>query len=346
MVCKNVIETPWPKATMAIKTFNKSNINDDFMKETEQYLISVIIPLYNCQSSLQRLLKSIVEQSFNSFEIVIVNDGSTDNSLLICEEFAKKYDNIRILNKKNEGVALAREYGIKNANGEYIIHADGDDWVEPSMLESMYKKIIEDDADILISDFYIDINQKSEYKSQNFDCNTSIDVFYEIISGKLMGSLWNKLIRRDLYDDNQLYFFKGINYFEDVLSLAYLMLCHNLKIVHLNKAFYHYVLNSNSITHNITEHTYSGLVRYRAQLQSLLPKEKRFDDYIEEFAITLFEIAFLHGFISRDKLEKEYKLIQSSVPKFRKGRRLYAHKLYEFGFTKLAKVIVKINSYR
>lgn len=102
--------------------------------------ISVIVPIYNIGQYLSRCIDSILVQTFTNFELLLIDDGSTDNSGRICDDYAKKDNRIRVFHKKNGGVALARQLGIENAIGEYSIHADGDDWVEANMLENMYKK--------------------------------------------------------------------------------------------------------------------------------------------------------------------------------------------------------------
>lgn len=308
---------------------------------TPTYLISVIVPVYNCQNTLRRLLDSLIGQTFENYEIIIINDGSTDESLAICQNYAIQYDNIKVFSKKNEGVALARALGLKKATGQYVIHADGDDWVESTMLTSMYDTAVKEDADMVISDFYIDNCGNSYYKPQKFEHHSSADIFYDIILGKLMGSLWNKLIRHELYLENTQYFYPGINYFEDVLSLSKLMLTQNLKVVHLNEAFYHYVSNDKSITHNITIQTFNGLLLYKETLYNNFPGNKIISDYIEEFSLRLFEVGFVHGFISKDRLHGEYCLIELYVKKYRKGRLLLAHVFYKFGLKTAARRIFK-----
>ena len=116
--------------------------------------VSVIIPVYNTSKYLNQCLESIQNQTFTDFEAICINDGSTDSSLEILKEFASKDDRFIIINKKNEGQGIARNLGIQQANGEYIIFIDSDDWLETEGLEKAYKKIKEDSADILIFDFY------------------------------------------------------------------------------------------------------------------------------------------------------------------------------------------------
>ena len=108
--------------------------------------ISIIVPVYNAEKYIQRCVSSLLSQTFSDFEIILVDDGSTDNSGVICDEYAQTDSRLYSYHKQNGGVSSARQYGLKRAVGEYVIHADPDDWVENDMFEVMYSKAIEDNA--------------------------------------------------------------------------------------------------------------------------------------------------------------------------------------------------------
>ena len=118
-------------------------------------LISVVLPIYNVEKYLKRCLESVVNQTYKNLEIILVNDGSTDSCLQICEEYAKCDNRIKLINKKNSGLGMARNTGIDNANGEYICFFDSDDYVDNSMLETLLKAIKKTNADVCESSFYI-----------------------------------------------------------------------------------------------------------------------------------------------------------------------------------------------
>ena len=157
--------------------------------------ISVIVPVYNAASTLRKCVDSLLAQTLNDFEVLLVDDGSTDESSTICDEYAGKNSRVKAFHKANGGVSSARQFGIDHAQGEYTIHADTDDWVEPEMLEDLYKKAKETDADMVICDFY-----ENTYKGQRVVCQkpTSLqhDIVLKELFGHLMGSTWNKLMRR------------------------------------------------------------------------------------------------------------------------------------------------------
>lgn len=115
-------------------------------------MVSIIVPVYNAQESLETCVKSILMQSYKNYEIILIDDGSTDNSLSICESLKKKSDKITVLSQNNSGVSAARNNGIKKSKGEYLLFIDADDVVEKTMLETLMKK---SENDIVISGFKV-----------------------------------------------------------------------------------------------------------------------------------------------------------------------------------------------
>lgn len=204
--------------------------------------ISVIIPVYKAEKYLHRCVDSLLIQTFLDFEVLLIDDGSPDSSGNICDEYARKDSRIRVFHKENGGVSSARQCGVNHALGEYTIHADPDDWVEPNMLEMLYKKAKEENADMVICDFYEECNNKRRYVKQRptaLDHNT---VLHELFQ-QLHGSCWNKLLKRVCYKD-EVCFTPNLTFCEDLCFNA-LILKKNIKISYLPCAFYHYVQNVN-----------------------------------------------------------------------------------------------------
>ena len=129
-------------------------------------IISVIVPVFNMEEHIRRCVDSIVCQTFKDWELLLVDDGSTDSSGAICDEYAVTDSRIHVIHKENGGVASARQIGTDEACGEYSIHCDADDWIDSNMLEDMYFKAHEVDADIVVSNFYYTYssNRENEYK--------------------------------------------------------------------------------------------------------------------------------------------------------------------------------------
>ena len=259
--------------------------------------ISIIVPVYNAEKYLHRCIDSILTQTFGDFELLLIDDGSTDKSGRICDDYVSKDHRIRIFHKQNGGVASARELGIIQAVGKYSIHVDADDWIESNMLEEMYKKIYSEDFDILIADFYQEENGKRLYIKQTTDLTSSTDILKDILQNRLFGSLWHKMIRHNLYKKYDVHFIKGIDYCEDVLVLVQL-LQHPLNIGFIGKAFYHYDFsNLNSITRNYTLNTYYMRKGFVMKLIQLLPDT--YTQIISDVALQVKKEAFLNKVLTK-----------------------------------------------
>ena len=118
-------------------------------------LISVIVPIYNTEKYLKRCINSIIIQSYKNLEIILVNDGSTDSSGIICDEFKKMDSRIRVIHKKNKGAADARNVGLEAATGQYISFIDSDDWIKPDLMEYLYDILCRYNSDLAISTIYV-----------------------------------------------------------------------------------------------------------------------------------------------------------------------------------------------
>lgn len=215
-------------------------------------LISIIVPVYKAEAYLHRCVDSILSQTFHSFEVLLIDDGSPDKSGEICDEYAMKDNRVRVFHKENGGVSSTRQYGIDNAWGEYTIHVDPDDWIESNMLEELYVKAKEDDADMVICDFYDEQKKGQIYRKQEpakLDYRTVFKEFFQ----KLHCSCCNKLIRRTCYSRYNIRFPNEMNLWEDGYVMFSLTM-NPIKISYLPKAFYHYdnFTNCNSIVRKPT----------------------------------------------------------------------------------------------
>lgn len=268
-------------------------------------LISVIVPIYNAENYLHRCLESILAQTFTDFELILVNDGSTDCSGKICDEYALKDNRIKVIHKNNGGVASARQMGVDNALGNYTIHADPDDWVEPTMLEELYKKAIEKDADMVICDFYVQTCNTCITRTQRISEESSEATLLALLSHKLHGSLCNKLIRLECYKKFNIRFVEGLNFCEDYL-VCIKMLKNDIKVAYLNKAFYYYdqFTNDNSITRKYTLDTYRQRLFFINELKSTL--EGKYKNYIlKNEAIVAIE-CLRHGVLEKAEFKRTY----------------------------------------
>ena len=126
-------------------------------------MVSIIVPIYNSERYLHRCIDSLLLQSYEDIEFILVDDGSRDNSGTICDDYSVKDDRIKVIHQSNQGVSVARQTGLDHSSGEYIIHVDSDDWIEPTAIESLYEKAQKDDADMVISDYWIECDNNAPF---------------------------------------------------------------------------------------------------------------------------------------------------------------------------------------
>lgn len=207
--------------------------------------ISIIIPVYNADKYLSKCLSSLLGQSFTDWEAICVNDGSTDNSLDILQEYAKKDSRIKLLIQDNQGLSQARNNALKIAQGDYISFLDADDWINDDYLQGLYNAIIEHDACIAVS---VGIRKyKSHIRYRIYHDKQAV---FENLADKIKACnmphssyVWGKLYKRELLENFE--FAKGM-YFEDMMWLPEVVLKSKLLVV-VPEAVYYYRANPNSI---------------------------------------------------------------------------------------------------
>ena len=238
---------------------------------------SIIVPVYNDGSNLSCCLDSIISQIFTDFECLLIDDGSTDNSPAICDEYAQKDSRVRVFHKNNEGISKTRQFGINNATGRFTVFVDSDDWIEPSLLQKTIQIINTGNPDIIFMDF-LDENSsgKERYVPQNIYFLDTDTVIRHVFEQNLYSCLWNVIIKRELYSLNNINFVEGINYGEDSLFIIELLL-NNPKIEYLNGAFYHHTFNHNSFTRKNKRNRYMERSKFLNQIPLLLEKYNRSD---------------------------------------------------------------------
>lgn len=211
--------------------------------------ISVLVPVYNVEKTLDRCMESILNQTFKDFEIIMVDDGSTDSSGAICDKYAEKYDFISVIHKNNEGLGPTRDAGVLAAKGEYVYHCDSDDWLKEDLLEKSYNAITENDADVVI--FGYDMYDKKDlsklFGSVSIDSGVYIgkDEVHRLFvknyhNAFIVLTAWNRLYKRSFLIDNEL-FFPALRRCQD---MAYSLLLFDKieKLVCINENLYCYVI--------------------------------------------------------------------------------------------------------
>lgn len=298
--------------------------------------ISVIIPVYNCESYLERAINSIVSQNiFDSMELILVDDGSTDGSGKICDKYSDEHENVIVIHQENSGVSVSRNNGIEKAQGEWIAFLDSDDY----FLENAFEKMLENKADMICFDHTSGWDEsnihfnKSYYTKDEFD-----DELYPVMATDFVFyNCWNKLYKKRIISDNNLQFIPGKKYGEDMMFVyEYIKYINNFSFI--DKPLYYYYQNENSVTKkmrnsfNTCKANYLWLFDYFSEIDCDTEKyrEKIARNFVFRTAISMWDIGFSYNVIDGSDVIK--KILNDSV--FRTLNAAYPleefeHKYYE-----------------
>lgn len=215
-----------------------------------QNKVSIIVPVYKVERELDRCVQSLFKQTYNNLEIILVDDGSPDKCPELCENYAEMDKRVKVIHKENGGLSDARNAGLKQATGEYILYVDSDDYIDLDTCERFIKATGNQKIDIIVGNA---IMEKPDGKEMMIHSATPSGITYTakqfIMSAvkayQWYAPAWLNMYRRDFLLDNQLYFKKGI-YFEDVQMLPRVFL-QAKKITCIDGTFYHYIIRENSI---------------------------------------------------------------------------------------------------
>lgn len=202
-------------------------------------MLSLIIPIYNASTYLAFSLESLLSQPFQDFELILVDDGSTDASPSICDEYAAKDERIRVLHEPHSGVANSRQVGLEAAKGMYILYVDADDQVDPCMIADMYQVAVDQEADMVLCDYRELTHEGEVYRKQEPTALDGVAVLEDILDGKLYGALWNKMMRREWLLQTKAAFPQRLTMREDLVFLSQ-CLPYASKIAYIPKAYYGY----------------------------------------------------------------------------------------------------------
>lgn len=244
--------------------------------------VSVIVPIYNKEKCLSRCINSLINQTFNDIEIILINDGSIDKSKDICNEYSEKDRRVKVIHKDNGGVSSARNFGLKIALGRYITFVDPDDYLDNDAIETLYELIIKYDSDIACYRMRV---YKNEEINNNLleDINIKLYKGKEIIRnqvlfGKFLHSSCNKLYSRNLFDGINDKFNEDIKYAEDALFNICIM-SKAKKLVDSNVQKYNYFINKESTVNNINIKRLDILKAQRIMVDFL---NIEYGEYVEE----------------------------------------------------------------
>ena len=237
----------------------------------EKALISIIIPVYKVEKYLEKCIQSVINQTYENLQIILVDDGSPDNCGKICDEYAQKDHRIEVIHKSNGGLSDARNKGLEIAKGEYIGFVDSDDYIEADMYEVLYNLLKQYNADVSICNFYTVSQGKISIKNADNGINeyNRIEILKEVLlDNNIQSYAWNKLYKKELFDEIKYPIGKK---YEDIGTTFYLLEKCN-KVVVTGKSEYYYINRQDSIVNNVTESTITDYIELIMQRY----------DYIEE----------------------------------------------------------------
>ena len=210
--------------------------------------LSVIIPVFRTESTLDRCVESVINQHISDMEIILVDDGSPDGCPLLCEKWAKKDSRVIVIHKNNGGLSDARNAALDIANGQYITFVDSDDYVDSFFIEKMLAKAIDTQSDVVICNTFNVYNNKIKVNPPIQEVNRS-ELIKQLLIGTAHNALWNKLVKRSIIVDNDLYPEDCFRILEDK-SISFRMVYFANKIEYVNEPVYFYRKREDSLTKN------------------------------------------------------------------------------------------------
>ena len=284
--------------------------------------VSVIVPVYNVEKYIDKCLESLIFQTLDDIEIIIVNDGATDASKIAIQRYINRYpEKIIYVEKENGGLSDARNYGIPYATGEYIAFVDSDDYVEKNMYEKMYELAKKENSDMVECDFYWEYEKKLKYdKGITYKGKKEMLVNARVVA-------WNKLIKTSIIKENNLEFPKGLRY-EDI-EFTYKLIPYINKVSFLKEPMVHYIQRDNSISNNQNERNkeifdvLDNVIQYY--------KDKNiYDEYKEELEYVYTRYLLCSSFlrmvkiqdkkIRKELLSQTWKNLNMKFPKWKENK--------------------------
>lgn len=297
--------------------------------------VSIIITVYNLEKYINRCLESIINQTFKDIEILVVNDGSTDESLNIIKEKAFLDNRIIIIDKKNEGISKARISGYMKSKGEYILFVDGDDYLDKNAIEILYNTAKSDDYDIVQYKYMINYEDGRKGRNKSVLIDEKDFINNDLIKLNLLGntifSIWSKFIKRDFINRNNIELPKNISFAEDV-ALTCVLSIYKPKFIFIDEYLYIYNRRENSISHKISSNLLDineamEYIRFHLKKNNLYLKYKDEYDYLVYMQSFFYRIEdmFLKNDINMGKkLFKQWKQMNIKI----NGKNIYYKKLY------------------
>lgn len=308
-------------------------------------MISIIVPVYNAELFLDKCVCSILDQSYSNFELILIDDGSTDNSLIILKKYKELDDRITLIDKANSGVSDTRNIGIERAKGQHICFIDADDWVEEDYLLTFIESY-KNEGTLLIQDIKRGEHLKSNYVSEVFHLEADIDKV--LLQNKILnyGGPFAKFFEVSLIKGKNIRFFPKITFGEDLIFyMEYLKEVENLKFI--DEASYNYNYNSNSAT--TKKHSFYSLFNLHLKTKSFIEEMISSKKMKDESINYMFQINwdFIERVINEGILGCNNKTEQKEG--FLKLQNSVNNEYYRYAITinrKIIYILIKLGSFR
>ncbi|MDR0892705.1 MAG: glycosyltransferase [Mediterranea sp.] len=303
--------------------------------ENQQPLVSVIIPVYNIEEYVGACLESVINQTYQELEIIVVNDGSIDGSADAIGAYMRRDNRIMCINKTNGGLPSARKSGVDKATGKYIQHLDGDDALMPDAIERLVACAEATGADLVAAPFYYQYpdGRLVNSKELSFDLLDSVDYFDEILKDRAYWSVWSNFQRRTLFVEHPVRFITTIDWGEDGLLMTQLIL-YARKVAAIHQPIYYYNQRVTSITGRMNYAKYQQYKAYMNWIEAYLRERGVYGRLAEGFArrwnAAVFEQLFFERYETVGKDLKRISMSLKTFPQLENALSIQQRKLMEY----------------
>lgn len=282
-------------------------------------MISVIVPIYNAEKCIKKCIESILNQTKKELEIILINDGSTDNT----EKVIKSYKDSRIkyYKNKNQGIGKTRNFGIEKASGEYIMFLDSDDYMSENECELLYNKCLEEDLDVCICDFYkVFDDRKEEVKLPSFK-SSSLKENPDIITEYL--NPWGKIYRRSMLIDNKIRFVEDLKYEDAPFVIE--AFCSAKRIGKIDECLHYYVIHNNSET-TVRDERCFDILKIVDKIRKYTKDKEYLKDKIDKLTVRIITNYTIQQRNQKDKkvaisfIDKAFDYLEKEVPDYKKNK--------------------------
>ncbi len=304
-------------------------------------MVSVIVPVYNVEKFLKKCLDSIVKQTFHDFEVIIVNDGSTDNSGVIAQQYVENYSNVRVITQKNGGLGAARNTGIRAAKGEYLLFVDSDDTIGENTLQVLTEAANRNGADLVIFDYMEEDVNGNTLKISRGCLQDNPDTTLLSCPQLLLDwpSACNKLYCRKLFTNTDIYF-PGRAWYEDFRTIPKILTSAS-HIEYVNEPFYHYLQRPGSIMHSVQVERNREILDAFEDLIYYFKEHKLYNTYHKELEF----LAILHILVAASvrvlKADRKHPLLKTFQTYVKSNFPNYKQNFYLNRLSKKERIILK-----